>query len=137
MKKIEWESLLFALVMMFLALFIVTVMVGVSRAETCMTMDIQPEHVLGNYDGDTFVVSLGALGAVSIRVEGVDTPERNKKQPGWKEASDFTTAWLKQGPFKLNTCFILTLGRIVGNPVRNGESLASALITAGHVKPKK
>ena len=106
-----------------------------AHAETCITLDVQPSHILGNYDGDTFTLSLGALGQAIIRVEGVDTPERNKKQPGWKEAKDFTAAWLAQGPFKMNTCFVLTLGRIVASPSRNGETLASALIAAGHVKP--
>lgn len=133
--KLDWECLLAVLTAMAVVFFLTIIIASRAQAETCMTFDVQPSHVLGNYDGDTFTVSLGALGQAIIRVEGVDTPERNKKQPGWKEAKDFTAAWLAQGPFKMNTCFVLTLGRIVASPSRNGETLASALIAAGHVKP--
>lgn len=135
--KIDWETLLAVLTVLFFVLFAVIVFITVvAHAETCMTVDVLPSQVLSNYDGDTFTVSLGVLGSSIIRVEGVDTPERNKKQPGWKEAKDFTSAWLAQGPFKLNTCFVLTLGRLVASPSRNGETLAAALIAAGHVKPR-
>lgn len=133
--KPDWEALLAVLTAMAVFFFLAVFSTARAQAETCMTLDVQPSQVLGNYDGDTFTISLGALGSAIIRVEGVDTPERNKKQPGWKEAKEFTAAWLAQGPFKLNTCFVLTLGRIVGSPSRDGITLSSALIAAGHVKP--
>lgn len=135
--KLDWEVLLLVLTVMFLVFLAVLIfLVGISDAATCMIMDIQPSQVIGNYDGDTFTLSLGAFGSVNVRVEGVDTPERNKKQPGWKEAKDFTAAWLAQGPFKLTTCFGLTLGRIVASPSRDGTTLAAALRAAGHAKPR-
>lgn len=133
--KLDWEYLLAILTAMAIVLFLTILVAARAQAETCMAMDVQPSQVLGNYDGDTFTISLGALGQAIIRVEGVDTPERNKKQPGWKEAKNFTAQWLAQGPFKLSTCFVLTLGRIVASPSCNGDTLASALTAAGHVKP--
>lgn len=114
----------------------ILIAIGSARAETCLSLDVQPIHVLGNYDGDTFTLALGALGQINIRVDGVDTPERNKKQAGWKEAKEFTAVWLAKGPFRLNTCFILTLGRIVASPSRDGATLAEDLIAAGHAKPR-
>lgn len=135
LKAIDWEILLGGLVVMallFLAsLFFVP---GLVRAETCLAMVVQPEQVLGNYDGDTFTVSLGALGDMKVRVQDVDTPERTKHQPGWEEAKQFTQSWLSAGPFDLWTCFTLTFGRVVGVPSRDGVTLAEALIAAGHVK---
>ena len=134
--KYDWELVLaVAVLAALIALAIMIFFIGISNAQTCLTMTVKPEQVLGNYDGDTFTLSLGALGHAIVRVEGVDTPERNKKQAGWKEAKEFTAQWLAQGPFQLNTCFLLTLGRIVGSPSRDGTTLASALIAAGHVKP--
>lgn len=132
LRHIDWEYLLGVLtVTMLLLLFMSTI----SFAAGCLSIDVPSQAVLGNYDGDTFTLSLGVLGHAIVRVEGVDTPERNKKQAGWKEAKEFTAQWLAQGPFQLNTCFLLTLGRIVGSPSRDGITLASALLAAGHVKP--
>lgn len=133
---LRWfESFMIALCMMALVVF--GLVVYSAHSATCLTLEVQPSQVLGNYDGDTFAVSLGALGIASIRVEGVDTPERNKKQPGWEAARAFTAAWLARGPFRLSTCFEMTFGRLVGTPSRDGETLAAALTKAGHVKPVK
>lgn len=134
--KSDWDTLLAALITMGIVFFLTVFTAARVHASTCMTLDVQPDQVLGNYDGDTFTLSLGALGEVRIRVEGVDTPERTKKQAGWKEAKDFTAQWLAQGPFKLTTCFGLTLGRIVASPSRDGTTLAAALRAAGHAKPR-
>lgn len=134
--KIDWEVVLaLAVLAALIALAVLVFFVGISNADTCLNMTVKPEQVLGNYDGDTFTISLGAFGTAIVRVQDVDTPERTKKQPGWKEAKEFTAQWLAQGPFQLNTCFLLTLGRIVGSPSRDGTTLAAALIAAGHVKP--
>lgn len=128
----EWADFILFVCCM-IALVILLYSVNASAA-SCTTMDVLPSHVIGNYDGDTFTLSLGALGVATVRVEGVDTPERTKKQPKWEEAKRFTEQWLAQGPFTLKTCFILTLGRVVGSPYRNGRTLAQALIAAGLTK---
>lgn len=136
--KPDWDIVLALTVsVIFLCVGVWIIVLGIAHAETCMTLDVQPSQILDIYDGDTFTMSLGALGQVHIRIEGVDTPERNKKQVGWDTAREFTRQWLAQGPFKLSTCFVMTLGRFVGSPSRNGTTLASALIAAGHVKPAK
>lgn len=136
-RKVEWGGAIDAIGMVGVSLLLIILAVLFSysaRAETCLTMTVHPEQVLGNFDGDTFTVSLGALGDMKVRVQGVDTPERTKHQPGWEEAKTFTEEWLKAGPFDLWTCFTLTFGRVVGVPSRNGETLAEALILAGHAK---
>lgn len=135
LTRIDWEAIIGVSILILMLVLVLTVFaMGVSRAGSCLTMDVAPHQVLGNYDGDTFTVSLGALGNMIVRVEGVDTPERNKKQPGWQEAKAFTAKWLAKGPFKLNTCFALTLGRVVGSPSRDGRTLAQDLIDAGMTK---
>lgn len=134
--KSDIDQLLAVLTAMAIVFFLTILVIARVQAATCITMDVQPSQVLGNYDGDTFTLSLGALGQATIRVEGIDTPERNKKQGGWKEAKDFTASWLARGPFKLQTCFMLTLGRLVASPSRDGITLADALTAAGHVKPR-
>ena len=135
--RIEWGGAIDAIGMVGVSLLLIILAVLFSysaRAETCLTMIVQPEQVLGNFDGDTFTVSLGALGDMKVRVQGIDTPERTKKQPGWEEAKTFTEHWLMAGPFDLLTCFEMTFGRVVGTPSRNGGTLAEALILAGHAK---
>lgn len=133
--RIDWELFLFvATVILLICLAFAIFVVGFAQANTCMTLDVEPQHIIGNYDGDTFTMSLGALGYMIVRVEGVDTPERNKKQPNWEKAKAFTSNWLAKGPFKMSTCFTLTLGRVVGNPSRNGRTLAQDLIAAGLTK---
>jgi len=133
--RIDWESLLVALAVMLLMLLVVMALVpGLVRAETCMNMTVQPDQVIGNYDGDTFTVSLGALGEMIVRVQDIDTPERNKKQPGWEEAEQFTQEWLAAGPFDLWTCFAFTFGRVVAVASRDGVTLAAALEAAGYAK---
>lgn len=135
LMRIDWELVIaVATVILMLVLVLTVFAIGVSRAGSCLTMDVEPHQVLGNYDGDTFTVSLGALGNMIVRVEGVDTPERTKKQPKWDEAKAFTANWLAAGPFKLSTCFTFTLGRVVGTPSRNGRTLAQDLIAAGLTK---
>jgi len=133
-SPISTEGALMGLCIIALCLLFLILIASWSFSATCLTVDMQPSDVIYNYDGDTYTVSMGPLGLWHIREDGIDTPERNKKQPGWEEAKDFTWAWLYSGPFKLSTCFDLTLGRIIGTSSRNGETLANALRLAGHQK---
>lgn len=118
-----------------LCLLFLVLMASWAFSATCLTIDLEPKDVLYNYDGDTYTIQAGPFGVWHIREEGIDTPERNKKQPGWEAAKKFTAEWLLSGPFQLRTCFTLTLGRIVGSSSRNGVTLASELRAAGHAKP--
>jgi len=132
-QKFEHVWFLFLLlVVMFTVIFVNALL---SRAAACLTIDVPPQAVLRNYDGDTFTVfAFAPSGEIDIRVAGVDTPERTKREPGWEEAKRFTAEWLRKGTFHVQTCGDQTFGRIVGLVTRNGESLADALIAAGHVK---
>ncbi len=131
MKRIDAIVMVAITVLM---LMLAVLLARSARAETCMSMTVQPSQVVGNYDGDTFTVSLGALGDMIVRVQGIDTPERNKKQPGWEEAKQFTQEWLAAGPFDLWTCFAFTFGRVVAVASRDGVTLAAALEAAGYAK---
>lgn len=134
-KPVTLEMALAFLCLIALGFLFLILIASRVQAATCLTIDLQPTDVINNYDGDTYTVSMGPLGFWHIREEGIDTPERNKKQPGWREAKEFTRNWLAAGPFQLHTCFVLTLGRVVGSSSRNGETLAHALKQAGHIKP--
>jgi endonuclease YncB( thermonuclease family) len=63
----------------------------------------QPVYVGRVFDGDTFEL----LSGQKVRLLGVDTPERERKdgksgaEPGYREASDFTRAKVMQGPVRL------------------------------------
>jgi len=126
-------ALIFFVIVGIVAMFVLLIATQ-ARANICMTVDLEPKDVLYNYDGDTYTITLGPIGIWHIREDGIDTPERTRKQPGWREAKDFTWAWLYAGPFQLHTCFDLTLGRVVGRSSRDGVTLAQALRQAGYEK---
>jgi endonuclease YncB( thermonuclease family) len=104
-----------------------------AHAAACLSIEVPPGAVVNQPDGDTFhVFAFQPGGVVKIRVEGVNTPERN--QPGWAEAKAFTKDWLAKGLFVVKTCGRPTLDRIVGTVERDGQSLAAALTAAGLAK---
>lgn len=139
MKRFEdWlDFLLFVACMVALAIMLVVVK---ASAGGCMTIEVPPQAVLGNHDGDTFsLFSVQPGGVIKYRVEGVDTPERSKKkgepdEPGAEEAKVFTQHWLAKGPFTLTTCGKATLDRVVAKVSRNGRTLAQDLIAVGLAK---
>ena len=101
-----------------------------ANAGGCLVIDVPPAAVINQPDGDTFhIFAFQPGGVVKIRVEGVNTPEKN--QPGWAEAKEFTKGWLAKGPFRLTTCGKPTIDRIVGKVDRNGRTLAQDLIDSG------
>lgn len=128
------ETILVVGVVLGIIVMFVLLLSTYAKADACLTIDLEPKNVPYNYDGDTYAVDMGPFGLWHIREEGIDTPERNKKEPGWEEAKDFTWAWLHEGHFQLETCFALTFGRVVGSSSRNGVTLADALRAAGHTK---
>jgi endonuclease YncB( thermonuclease family) len=101
-----------------------------ANAGGCLTIDVPPGAVVNQPDGDTFhVFAFQPGGVVKIRVEGVNTPEKN--QPKWAEAKAFTKDWLAKGPFVVTTCGKPTLDRITGVVSRHGHTLTEALRAAG------
>lgn len=102
-----------------------------AHAAACLSIDVPPQVVVGQPDGDTFhVFSFQPGGVIKIRVQGVNTPELNAH--GWAEAKAFTKEWLAKGVFRVNTCGRPTLDRIVATVERNGRTLAQDLIAAGY-----
>lgn len=127
------ENVLLVVLAIMMAL---VVMVGVliiadsARAAACLSIDVTPQAVINQPDGDTFhLFAFQPGGVVKIRVEGVNTPERN--EPGWADAKEFTRTWLAKGPFHVATCGKPTLDRIVAKVDRNGRALAQDLKDAG------
>lgn len=137
MRHLDFESLLLGLTLLLLALLATIAMVLSSHAAACLSIDVPPQAVLSNYDGDTFTLfTLGPGGQEKFRVEGIDTPELSRKkgepdQPGALEAREFTRHWLAQGVFTLTTCGKRTIDRTVASVTRNGEKLSDALRAAG------
>lgn len=134
----DWVSidllLFIVIVLCLIGLTIMAMLIPLkANAGGCLVIEVPPGAVVNQPDGDTFhVFAFQPGGAVKIRVEGVNTPE--KKEPGWAEAKAFTKAWLARGPFKITTCGKPTIDRIVGTVERNGETLSDALRKAGHAK---
>lgn len=95
-------------------------------------------------DGDTVVVSVdlwpGLHQQVSLRIDGVNTPEKRTRQQCEKAAGEaatkFTEAYMRQ----LN-CMVVDVrlgkfaGRALGDIDCEGERLSNALITNGHARP--
>ena len=137
-KRREWMSIdLLLFVLIALCMIGLSIMAALipfkAHAGGCLFIDVPPGAVVNQPDGDTFhVFSFQPGGVIKIRVEGVNTPERNK--PGWAEAKAFTKAWLAKGPFRVTTCGKPTLDRMVGKVERDGQTLAHDLIQAGHGK---
>ncbi len=136
MKPIKpWQN--WVSIDLLLFLLIVLCLIGLSimaalipfkaHADGYLVIDVPPGAVVNQPDGDTFhVFAFQPGGVVKIRVEGVNTPERN--QPGWAEAKAFTKDWLARGPFKVLTHGKPSIDRIVATVERDGTSLASELI---------
>lgn len=131
------------LVILFTLLFLQLIWTYQSHAAACLSIDVPPQAVLDNHDGDTFrIFTFGPGGSVVIRVQDIDTPEISMKkgvpdEPGAQEAKEFTRQWLSVGTFTVVTCGKHTLERIVATVARNGTTLASALRAAGYAKPPK
>ena len=124
--------ILFGLIVLTALIFLIPIK---AHSAACLSIDVPPQAVLNNYDGDTLTIfHFGPGGQLDIRVAGIDTPERNKKEPGWEEARLFTKNWLAQGPFKMTTCGKKSITRIEAQLERNGETLGDALRQAGHEK---
>lgn len=137
-RGIDWIGMIDAIAMVLVSLLLIALAVFVFferyvHAAACLSIDVPPQAVIHQPDGDTFhLFSMQPGGVVKVRVQGVDTPERKEKN--WAEAREFTRLWLAKGPFKLLTCGQATLDRVVGIVERNGRTLADDLKAAGLVK---
>lgn len=132
---IDLEVILIVMVLVALGLLVMLVFMVpfAAHADACLIIDVPPQAVIGQPDGDTLhLFTFAPGGMVKIRVKDVDTPERG--QPGFEEAKAFTRAWLAHGVFQVSTCGAPTFDRIVAVVERGDETLAQALIRAGHQK---
>lgn len=105
-----------------------------------------PVHaeVVSVYDGDTFTADAHPwpqiTTRVSVRVNGVDTPEIRGKCPAEKEkakaARDFVKTTLKGANITLrNVKLGKYAGRVIADVFVNGAPLAEVLIAAGLARP--
>lgn len=133
--SIDVEIVLIVMVLVALGLLVVLVFMVpfTAHADACLIIDVPPQAVIGQPDGDTFhVFTFAPGGMVKIRVKDIDTPERG--QPNFEEARAFTRKWLASGPFQVSTCGAPTFDRIVAVVERQDETLAQALKRAGFQK---
>lgn len=96
------------------------------------------------YDGDTFRVHLSCryglfCRSIAVRVRGVDCPEMRGVPPETKalakQARTFTKNFLSGGKILLRNCGRDKYFRILCDVKVNGNSLAEALLDAGHAVP--
>ncbi len=129
-EAFELALIVMVLVSLLILLLMVLLMPVAARAGACLSIDVPPQAVIGQPDGDTLhVFSFIPGGVVKIRVQGVNTPERT--EPKFAEAKEFTRDWLKRGVFQVTTCGKPTFDRIEAIVERNGQTLAEALTQAG------
>lgn len=91
-------------------------------------------------DGDTFRAELAIwpriLVTETVRVLGVDTPERREGEPA-ERATTFTRDWLREGLILVTACRYDAFGRVLGRVEKlpGRATLDAALIGAGHGVP--
>ena len=96
-------------------------------------------------DGDTVKVDAGAdlppeLASLSVRLRGVDTPEKGRraKCDAERQAADAATAFAKEAIRKARSIVVRNPawgkwgGRVIADLILDGRPLSSALIEAGH-----
>ena len=102
--------------------------------------------VVGVIDGDTVKVDAGAdlppeLASLSVRLRGVDTPEKGlacEMRCGEKQAGLAATAFAEAAIAKADRVIVRDPawgkwgGRVVAGLILDGKPLSSALIEAGH-----
>lgn len=101
------------------------------KAEACITAQVTPRYVIRTIDGDTFLMfAIGVPPEERVRVLAVDAPEiRDSLGPA---ARDFTSRWLADGPFTVQSCRRDTFGRLLAHVTRGTtDTLARDLINAG------
>ena len=98
-------------------------------------------------DGDTVKVDAGAdlppeLASLSVRLRGVDTPEKGRraKCDAERQAADAATAFAKEAIRKARSIVVRNPawgkwgGRVVADLILDDFSLSSALLEAGHAR---
>lgn len=116
----------------------IAVLDGAYRAPAdCLRFDVVPGHVKRTVDGDTFILYAFAVPPEErVRVLSVDAWEMRDSLGRGPAARDFTVRWLAVGTFALETCRRDSFGRYLGVIWRGNDTLAVALIRAGHGIPR-
>jgi len=101
----------------------------------CWSVTATPVRIL---DGDTFTVDarvfLGLTARETVRVLGVDTPERKGATlEAGNAARAFTAEWLADTDVRLHVCQRDSFGRVLATVTRarDGANLTTDLIAAG------
>lgn len=118
----------------------------------CLTLTLQPGHVMRTIDGDTFVLyTLDSPPEAHVRLLGGNAEELyilvepvpgcSKLVPPCKrtevrnekgfEALAFTEAWLAKGPFRFMSCKKDSFGRRLATIMRDGVNLVEELRARG------
>ena len=129
------------------ALFLVFVMMGSALAQKQPQGVTYDAQILKVTDGDTVVISAPFLPAplkpqLSVRVFGVDTPEKGHRAQCAKEAaaaelaSAYTKELIKNGKKLQVTLYAWDKfgGRVLGDIIVDGQSVRAGLIKNGHAR---
>lgn len=95
-------------------------------------------------DGDTIKLGVaiwpGLTQRISLRLNGIDTPEKRGSPPCEKElakkATEFTRQFVSEGTVTVSDVKLgKYAGRVLGSVSVEGKDLVEALISAGHGRP--
>lgn len=95
-------------------------------------------------DGDTLKLDVaiwpGLTQRISLRLNGIDTPEKRGSPPCEKElakkATEFTRQFVSSGTVTVSDVSLgKYAGRVLGSVSVSGKDLVEALISAGHGRP--
>lgn len=110
-------------------------------AHTCLTITVEPRHVKRIIDADTFILfAVGVPPEERVRVLDINAYELTGGSDSTKALARagraFTATWLAQGNFTITACKRDSFGRLLATVTRGADTLAVALINAGHgVRP--
>lgn len=95
----------------------------------CWTAVAMPIRVI---DGDTFTARIpiwhGLFAEETIRVAGIDTPEKKHDREAWERAKAFTQAWLEQADnITIYTCRRDGFGRVISYVTRQKGTVSERL----------
>ena len=122
----------------FLLLLLLFFMLNLLSAE-----DIKNFSVLKVLDGDTIVINIPNIPDVfgkeiSVRIKGIDTPEKRTKNPREKELAFKAKARLEslmKGKIELKNVDRDKYFRLLADVYVDGQSVAEILIREGHARP--
>ncbi|MGJ8569090.1 MAG: thermonuclease family protein [Hoeflea sp.] len=133
--------------------FLVSLVVSCGLANTADAADHQWRSIAGPVsaqivriiDGDTLEVDAhpwpGHAVRVSVRLRGIDTPERRSRCPGQRAAASMARNELERLVSGVSTVELINVaggkyyGRVLADMKAGARDVASAMLASGHARP--